>query len=98
MWRPITVGPDRLSSVRPGKVSLPPLAKWKELGAGFLPMEIPIFCNRYQRQRLMKTGASAMDLNQIRYYLNLAQTLNFTEAARQSGVSQPSLTRAIQRL
>lgn len=39
-----------------------------------------------------------MDLNQIRYYLNLAQTLNFTEAARQSGVSQPSLTRAIQRL
>ncbi|HRK68268.1 MAG TPA: LysR family transcriptional regulator [Hyphomonas sp.] len=39
-----------------------------------------------------------MDLNQIRYYLNLAQSLNFTEAARQSGVSQPSLTRAIQRL
>lgn len=39
-----------------------------------------------------------MDLNQIRYYLNLAQCLNFTEAARQSGVSQPSLTRAIQRL
>lgn len=39
-----------------------------------------------------------MDLNQIRYYLNLAQALNFTEAARQSGVSQPSLTRAIQLL
>jgi LysR family transcriptional regulator, hydrogen peroxide-inducible genes activator len=39
-----------------------------------------------------------MDLNQIRYYLNLSQSLNFTEAARQSGVSQPSLTRAIQRL
>lgn len=39
-----------------------------------------------------------MDLNQIRYYLNLAQSLNFTVAARQSGVSQPSLTRAIQRL
>lgn len=39
-----------------------------------------------------------MDLNQIRYFLNLAQSLNFTEAARQSGVSQPSLTRAIQRL
>ncbi|MBA3908588.1 MAG: LysR family transcriptional regulator [Rhodobacter sp.] len=39
-----------------------------------------------------------MDLNQVRYYLNLAQSLTFTEAARQSGVSQPSLTRAIQRL
>ena len=39
-----------------------------------------------------------MDLNQVTYFLNLAQSLNFTEAARQSGVSQPSLTRAIQRL
>lgn len=39
-----------------------------------------------------------MDINQVRYFLNLAETLNFTEAARRSGVSQPSLTRAIQRL
>ncbi|APO79750.1 LysR family transcriptional regulator protein (plasmid) [Rhizobium etli 8C-3] len=39
-----------------------------------------------------------MDINQVRYLLNLAETLNFTEAARRSGVSQPSLTRAIQRL
>lgn len=39
-----------------------------------------------------------MELNQIRYFLNLADTLNFTEAALRSGVSQPTLTRAIQRL
>ncbi|RXT51191.1 LysR family transcriptional regulator [Bosea sp. Tri-44] len=39
-----------------------------------------------------------MDLNQIGYFVNLAETLNFTAAARLSGVSQPSLTRAIQRL
>jgi DNA-binding transcriptional LysR family regulator len=39
-----------------------------------------------------------MELNQIRYFINLAETLNFTAAARSSGVSQPSLTRAIQRL
>ncbi|WP_226782765.1 LysR family transcriptional regulator [Oceaniglobus trochenteri] len=39
-----------------------------------------------------------MDLNQIRYFLHLAETLNFTEAARRSGVSQPSLTKAIRRL
>lgn len=39
-----------------------------------------------------------MDFNQIRYFLNLADTLNFTEAAMRSGVSQPTLTRAIQRL
>jgi len=39
-----------------------------------------------------------MELNQIRYFLHLADTLNFTEAAVRSGVSQPTLTRAIQRL
>ncbi|MGH6859647.1 MAG: LysR family transcriptional regulator [Phyllobacterium sp.] len=39
-----------------------------------------------------------MELNQIKYFLNLADTLNFTEAAVRSGVSQPALTRAIQRL
>lgn len=39
-----------------------------------------------------------MELNQINYFINLAETLNFTAAARLSGVSQPSLTRAIRRL
>ena len=39
-----------------------------------------------------------MDLNQVMYFLNLAESLNFTEAARVSGISQPSLTKAIQRL
>ena len=39
-----------------------------------------------------------MELNQVSYFINLAATLNFTAAARLSGVSQPSLTRAIRRL
>ncbi len=39
-----------------------------------------------------------MDFPQIGYFLNLAETLNFTEAAMRSGVSQPTLTRSIQRL
>ena len=39
-----------------------------------------------------------MEISQIKYFLNLAETLNFTAAARLSGVSQPSLTKAIQRL
>lgn len=39
-----------------------------------------------------------MDLSHIRYFLNLAETLNFTEAAKLSGVTQPTLTRAIQPL
>lgn len=39
-----------------------------------------------------------MDLKQIRYFLNLADTLNFTRAAQLSDVSQPALTKAIRRL
>lgn len=39
-----------------------------------------------------------MDLRQIRYFLNLADTLNFTRAAELSDVTQPALTKAIQKL
>ena len=39
-----------------------------------------------------------MDFNQIRYFLKLADTLNFTRAAEQCFVSQPALTQAIKRL
>lgn len=39
-----------------------------------------------------------MDLRQIKYFLNLADTLNFTRAAELSNVSQPALTKSIQRL
>lgn len=46
----------------------------------------------------MRIDRGTMELNQINYFINLAETLNFTAAARLSGVSQPSLTRAIRRL
>ncbi|MET0568233.1 MAG: LysR family transcriptional regulator [Hyphomicrobiaceae bacterium] len=39
-----------------------------------------------------------MEMHQIRYFLAVAQTLNFTRAAEQCNVSQPALTRAIQQL
>jgi DNA-binding transcriptional LysR family regulator len=39
-----------------------------------------------------------MELFQVRYFLSLAKTLNFTRAAEACNVSQPALTRAIQRL
>ena len=39
-----------------------------------------------------------MDINQIMYFLHLAETLNFTQAARRSGVTQPSLTKSIRKL
>jgi DNA-binding transcriptional LysR family regulator len=40
----------------------------------------------------------SMEIHQIRYFLAVAQTLNFTRAAEQCNVSQPALTRAIQQL
>jgi DNA-binding transcriptional LysR family regulator len=39
-----------------------------------------------------------MELHEIRYFLALCDTLNFTRAAEQCNVSQPALTRAIQHL
>ena len=36
-----------------------------------------------------------MQMHQIRYFLALCEELNFTRAARRSGISQPSLTNAI---
>ncbi len=39
-----------------------------------------------------------MELYQIRYFLALAETLNFTRASERSFISQPALTKAIQRL
>src|ERR1700722_6912351 len=39
-----------------------------------------------------------MELQEIRYFLALTRTLNFTRAAEQCNVSQPALTRAIQKM
>lgn len=39
-----------------------------------------------------------MEMHQIRYFLALAECLNFTRAAEQCNVAQPSLTRAIRQL
>jgi LysR family hydrogen peroxide-inducible transcriptional activator len=39
-----------------------------------------------------------MEMHQIRYFLAVAETLNFTRAAERCNVTQPALTRAIQKL
>ena len=39
-----------------------------------------------------------MEMQQVRYFVTLAETLNFTRAADLCNVSQPALTRAIQQL
>src|SRR6266705_3198133 len=39
-----------------------------------------------------------MEMHQVRYFLSVAQELNFSRAAEKCNVSQPSLSRAIQQL
>lgn len=39
-----------------------------------------------------------MEIQQVRYFLALCESLNFTRAAEQCGVTQPSLTKAIRKL
>lgn len=39
-----------------------------------------------------------MEMHQVRYFLSVARTLNFTKAADECNVAQPSLTRAIKQL
>ncbi len=39
-----------------------------------------------------------MNLQHMEYFVNVAQTLNFTESAKQLSVSQPALSRAISAL
>ena len=39
-----------------------------------------------------------MELNEVRYFLALSRTLNFTRAAEICNVTQPALTRAIQKM
>jgi len=43
-------------------------------------------------------GSPSMEMHQVRYFLAVARTLNFTRAADECNVAQPSLTRAIQQL
>ncbi|MDF2765319.1 MAG: transcriptional regulator [Rhodospirillales bacterium] len=39
-----------------------------------------------------------MEMHQVRYFLAVCETLNFTRAAERCHVTQPALTRAIQKL
>src|SRR5215216_1657080 len=43
-------------------------------------------------------GSTIMEMHQVRYFLAVTRTLNFTRAAEECNVAQPSLTRAIKQL
>jgi LysR family transcriptional regulator, hydrogen peroxide-inducible genes activator len=49
-------------------------------------------------ERLSAAGRRVMEMYQIRYFLAVCETLNFTRAAELCNVTQPALTRAIQKL
>ena len=45
-----------------------------------------------------RSGRTIMEMHQVRYFLAVARVLNFTRAADECNVTQPSLTRAIKQL
>jgi LysR family transcriptional regulator, hydrogen peroxide-inducible genes activator len=45
-----------------------------------------------------REGRFGMEMHQIRYFLAVCETLNFTRAAENCNVSQPALTRAVHKL
>src|SRR5579871_6750840 len=55
-------------------------------------------CKKGRAEVVTRGRAASMELFQVRYFLALTKTLNFTRAAETCHVSQPALTRAIQRL
>ena len=50
------------------------------------------------RERDVNVFGQLMEMHQVRYFLAVARTLNFTRAADECNVTQPSLTRAIKQL
>ena len=54
--------------------------------------------NRLVAARVCDNLTLTMEMHQVRYFLAVARTLNFTRAAEECHVTQPSLTRAVQKL
>src|SRR3954468_19157698 len=50
------------------------------------------------RFRLVLLESRSMEMHQVRYFLAVGQLLNFTRAAEECNVTQPSLTREIKQL
>src|SRR5262249_51449790 len=53
---------------------------------------------RAERWKVSDNWRARVELYQIRYFLALCDTLNFIRAAEKCRISQPALTRAIQKL
>lgn len=62
------------------------------------PVHHPRDCPFPRLRFILASPGGPVELNQIRYFVVLAKTLHFTRAADECKVSQPALTRAIQKL
>src|ERR1700748_3198867 len=54
--------------------------------------------NARQNRRPPRDEEQSMELHQVRYFLAVASTLNFTRAAEQCNVTQPALTKGVRKL
>jgi DNA-binding transcriptional LysR family regulator len=65
-----------------------------------LTIALAYYGNELERSEPRNLSRMSMQLQlyQVRYFLALARTLNFTRAAEQCNVTQPALTKAIQKL
>jgi LysR family transcriptional regulator, hydrogen peroxide-inducible genes activator len=57
-----------------------------------------LLLDRVLWSRYAQIGGNKMELHEVRYFLALGRTLNFTRAAEICNVTQPALTRAIQKM
>lgn len=58
-------------------------------------MSVLCFDDTIEARRLSINGSIAMHLNQIKSFITVSQVLNFTNAARQNGVPQSTISRQI---
>ncbi|MFN0022763.1 MAG: LysR family transcriptional regulator [Parvularculaceae bacterium] len=67
----------------------------KSIANGYCLTTLRVRAN-YRRRR--RNYGDCMEMHQVRYFLAVARLLNFTRAAEECHVAQPSLTRAIKQL
>src|SRR6201993_2787743 len=73
-----------------------------KLHLGFMTATCPVTSSsakaRLYRRPHFDGERQSMELHQVRYFLAVAATLNFTRAAEQCNVTQPALTKGVQKL
>src|SRR5262249_61550875 len=93
LWSPSIGRGATLLSKEAAALSLASMCAWRIC----VSCREPSFVREYS-DLLTVQGDVRMEMHQVRYFLAVARTLNFTRAAEECHVAQPSLTRAIKLL